>query len=230
MFPVTVSENISKIKSVNRVASGHSRFRDLYDPTATYNNATQYSDDVYIYENNVTNRSLVSLPTTLTGLQIYNKYILPMLNNSELKNYYYNRQGYTNAGYSSTTDFDNTTANITVVNSTTNDETNVFRWNQVTKGATGCSGYFTFNNGSSNYIQRVGLTQTNALRKASLNSLVEFISSPYKTGYINTITVVNGGTGYTSAPTVTIGGAGTGATATATVTSGAVTSLSLIHI
>ena len=227
VFPVTVSENISKIKSVNRVASGHSRFRDLYDPTATYNNATQYSDDVYIYENNVTNRSLVSLPTTLTGLQIYNKYILPMLSNPELKNYYYNRQGYTNAGYSATTDFDNTTANITVVNSTTNDETNVFRWNQVTKGATGCSGYLTFNNGSSNYIQRVGLTQTNALRKASLNSLVEFISSPYKTGYINTITVVNGGSGYTSAPTVTIGGAGTGATATATVTSGAVTAITI---
>ena len=33
-------------------------------------------------------------------------------------------------------------------------------------------------------------------------------------GYVDTITVVNGGTGYTSTPTVTIGGAGTGATAT----------------
>ena len=49
IFPVTVSENIRKIKSINRVHSGHSRFRDLYDPTATYNDATQYTDDGYVY-------------------------------------------------------------------------------------------------------------------------------------------------------------------------------------
>ena len=28
---LTASENIRKIKSVNRVHSGHSRFRDIYD-------------------------------------------------------------------------------------------------------------------------------------------------------------------------------------------------------
>lgn len=37
-------------------------------------------------------------------------------------------------------------------------------------------------------------------------------------GPVSTITLTNGGTGYTSAPTVTIGGTGTGATASATVT------------
>ena len=225
IFPVTVSENISKIKSINRVASGHSRFRDLYDPTATYNNATQYTDDVYTYENPVTQRSLVSLPSTLSGQQIFDIHILPMLSNPELKNFYYMRQGYTNAGYSSLTDFDNTTANITVVNSTTNDESNVYRWNQVTKGSNASSGYITLNSGSTNYIQRVGLTQTNALRKASLNSLVEFISTPYKKGYVDSITLAAGGTGYTSIPTVTISGAGTSATATATVVSGVVTAI-----
>ena len=227
IFPITVSENIAKIKSVNRVHSGHSRFRDLYDPTATYNDATMYADDGYIYENNVTNRSLITLPNTLTSEQLYNKYILPLLSNEELKNFYYNRQGYSSAGYSPTTDFNDTTDSITSVNATTNDETNVFRWNQITKGATSSSGYFTLNTGSGPYIQRVGLVQTNALRKASLGGLVEFISSPYKIGYVNTITVVNGGTGYTSAPTITIGGAGTGATATATVVSGIITAISV---
>ena len=47
LLSLTASENIRKIKSVNRVHSGHSRFRDIYDPTATYSDATQYSDDVY---------------------------------------------------------------------------------------------------------------------------------------------------------------------------------------
>ena len=90
-----------------------------------------------------------------------------MLSNPELKNFYYNRQGYTSTGYNSQSDFNNTTDGITVVNSTLNDETNVFRWNQVTKGANGCSGYFTYNTGGTAYVQRVGLTQTNSLKKAS---------------------------------------------------------------
>jgi hypothetical protein len=47
IYPFTVSENIRKIKSVNRVHSGHSRFMDFYDPTATYSDAIQYTDDAY---------------------------------------------------------------------------------------------------------------------------------------------------------------------------------------
>ena len=225
IFPATVSENISKIKSINRVHSGHSRFRDLYDPTATYNDATQYTDDGYLYENNVTQRNLVTLPSSLNGEQIYKTYIKPLLSNPEVKNFYYNRHGYTASSYSSVSDFSNTTDGITVVNSTVNDITNVFRWNQITKGSNGCSGYFTYNS----IVQRTGLTQTNSLQKASLNSLVEFISSPYKMGYISSATVNNGGTGYTGVPTVTITGAGSGATAIATVTSGVVTAIAITN-
>ena len=45
---------------------------------------------------------------------------------------------------------------------------------------------------------------------------------------VSSITVTNGGSGYTSAPTVTIsGGSGTGATATATVEGGAVTAVTI---
>jgi len=225
IFPTTVSENILKIKSINRVHSGHSRFRDLYDPTATYNNATQYTDDGYLYENNCTQRNLVTLPTSLSGEQIYKTYIKPLLSNAEVKNFYYNRQGYTASSYNANSDFSNTIAGITIVNSTVNDITNVFRWNQITKGANGCSGYFTYNS----VVQRTGLTQTNSLKKASLNSLVEFISSPYKMGYIASATVINGGTGYTGVPTISITGTGSGATATATVTSGVVTAIAITN-
>jgi len=225
IFPTTVNENILKIKSINRVHSGHSRFRDLYDPTATYNDATQYTDDGYLYENNVTQRNLVTLPSSLTGEQIYKTYIKPLLANQEVKNFYYNRHGYTASSYNSNTDFSNTTSGITIVNSTTNDITNVFRWNQITKGSNGCSGYFTYNS----VVQRTDLTQTNSLKKAGLNSLVEFISSPYKMGYIGSITVVNGGTGYTGTPTITISGAGSGATATATVTNNVITAIAVTN-
>ena len=225
IFPVTVSENIRKIKSINRVHSGHSRFRDLYDPTATYNDATQYTDDGYMYENNVTNRSLVSLPNSLNGEQIYKKYIRPMLGNAEVKNFYYTRQGYTSTTFNSNSDFNNTTSSIVFRNATETDITGVFRWNQVTKASGSSSGYFT----KDSIVQRTGLVQTNSLKKASLNSLVEFISAPYQMGYVKTITVVNGGAGYTGIPTVTVNGVGSGATATATVTSGAVTAITITN-
>lgn len=220
--PLTASENIRKIKSVNRVHSGHSRFRDIYDPTATYSDATQYSDDVYLYENGCTKRSVVSLPTPLNGTQIYDKYIKPRLADPEIFNFYYNRQGYSGVTYDSHKDFNNTRENITFFNSD-GSSNNVYRWNQITKGSGSCSGYITLNSN----IQRMGQTTTSVLRKADINGLVEFINAPYKTGYISQATVTEGGSGYTSTPTVTITGKGTGATAIATFANGEVTSVAI---
>ncbi|WP_250439886.1 hypothetical protein [Caballeronia sp. AZ1_KS37] len=49
-------------------------------------------------------------------------------------------------------------------------------------------------------------------------------------GFVKSISVTNGGTGYTTAPSVTIsGGGGTGATATATVSGGAVTAITITN-
>ena len=64
------------------------------DPTATYSDATQYADDVYVYENGCTKRSVISLPTSLNGTQVYDKYIKPKLVDPKIFNFYYNRQGY----------------------------------------------------------------------------------------------------------------------------------------
>ena len=220
IFPVTVSENIRKIKSINRVHSGHSRYRDLYDPTATYTDAIQYTDDAYLYENNITTRNIISLPSSLSGTSIFNKYIKPMLSHAEVSNFYYNRQGYSSTTNDALTDFTDTTDGITYLGTS---DANVFRWTQVTKGSNGSSGYLTYNSN----VQRVGLTATNSLKKADLNGLVEFISSPFKEGYLNVVTVTAGGSGYTSTPTVVITGKGTGATASCTVANGAVTSVAI---
>ena len=46
------------------------------------------------------------------------------------------------------------------------------------------------------------------------------VSAAVKHGVVDTISVVSGGSGYTSAPTVTTEGAGTGAAATATAAGG----------
>jgi len=220
--PLTASENIRKIKSINRVHSGHSRFRDIYDPTATYSDATQYTDDAYLYEKDVTNRSVISLPTSLTGYQIYDQYLKPLFCNPEIFNFYYNRHGWESTTHDAKTDFSDTSNGITVLNND-GSETNVYRWNQITKGSGSCSGYITYNS----VVQRLGLTTTSVLNKADVNGLVEFIDSPYKMGYLSLATVTSGGSGYTSTPTVTITGKGTGATATCTIANGAVTTVAI---
>lgn len=222
IMPLSASQNIRKIKSINRVHSGHSRFRDIYDPTGTYSDSTQYTDDVYLYENNVTKRSVISLPSSLTGAQIYDKYVKPMLGDPEIFNFYYNRQGWENTTFNAFKDFNNTTDGITVLN-TDGSETNVFRWSQITKGSDSCSGYITYNS----IVQRMGLEATNSLKKADLNGLVEFIDAPYKMGYISQATVTAGGSGYTSTPTVTITGKGTGATAICTISNGQVATVAI---
>ena len=222
IMPLTASQNIRKIKSVNRVHSGHSRFRDIYDPTGTYSDSTQYTDDAYLYEKNLTTRSVVSLPNNLSATQIYDKHLKPFLSHPEIFNFYYNRQGWSSTTHNAFKDFTDTTQNITVINSNGTDA-NTFRWNQITKGNNSCSGYITYNS----IVQRMGKTATNSLSKADVNGLIEFIEAPYKMGYISNAVITAGGSGYTSTPTVTISGKGTGATAICTIANGAVTSIAI---
>jgi hypothetical protein len=219
IFPVTVSENIRKIKSINRVHSGHSRFRDIYDPTATYSDAINFLNDGYLYEENVTTRSLISGSVGLNSEQIYSRYIKPQLSNPEVKNFYYNHHSY-NGTFTPSVQYTDADAGLTVVSS---DGTNVYRWNQVTKGANTCTGYITYNG----IVQRLGRTSTSSLHKADVDGLVEFITAPYKLGYVKTIEVTAKGSGYTGTPTVTIAGTGSGATAIANVISGEVQSITI---
>ena len=224
LFPLTVSENVRKIKSINRVHSGHSRFRDFYDPTATYSDASMYTDDGYIYKNDTTVSSVISLPTTTTPEQIFEKNIKPLLSDSEVKNFYYERHHYEleNTVFDAGTDYSDTTDAITVFNND-NSDTNVYRWNQATYGNNSSTGYLTYNG----FVQRLGDTGSYPMKKIKVNSIVEFITSPYKKGYIKEIQIVDDGSGYTSPPTVTINGSGSDAVATANINSGVVTSITI---
>lgn len=60
-------------------------------------------------------------------------------------------------------------------------------------------------------------------------SLQAIVQAAAVDGTIDSITVTNGGTGYSSAPSVAIVGNGTGATATATVSAGAVTDITITN-
>ena len=54
VFPYTKYNEISKIKSVNRTASGISRFLDIKDVTSKYSSTNVFCDDGYIYRTSIT--------------------------------------------------------------------------------------------------------------------------------------------------------------------------------
>lgn len=172
IFPLTVSENVRKIKSVNRVHSGHSRFRDFYDPTATYSDASMYTDDGYIYKNDVALRKNISIPTTLTAEQIFERHIKPLLNDPEVKNFYYYRHHYGFAGttYNANTQYSDTTSGLSY-----STEAGAYRWTQVTSGSNSSTGFLTLNG----VVQKIGPLGTGVANKMEVNAIVEFITAPY---------------------------------------------------
>jgi len=221
LYPLTVSNNIRKIKSVNRIHSGHSRFRDFYDPTATYSDATQYFDDGYLYTDEVTSRKIVSLPTNVNSESFYQKFIRPILNNPEVKNFYYHRHYYPTTGlHDRNKNYTKTTDGITYLAS---DEL-TFRWNQVTKSHKTCTGNIIRNG----VPQRLGDKGGTPLRKLEVNGLAEFVTAPFKMGYIKSIKILEGGSDYVDPPTVKINGVGTDAVLQAEVANGEVYSVSII--
>lgn len=212
ILPLTVSNNVKKIKSVNRTHAGHSRFIRLNDPTAHYQNVTMVADDGYIYGEDILERTSIALPTDMTSSQIFDFYIAELIQNPELFNLYYQKYNPFNVPYEPGI-VDNTTA---------------FQWQLVSADTNGCTGYIT----RAGIPERVGESITNAMEDVKVGSIVEFTESPWIDGSLGNsgevFDIVSGGYGYTTA-NVFIYGTGTGATATATIVDGAVTRVTITN-
>jgi len=87
-YLLTQSDQIAKIKSINRTHSGHSRFIDLMDPTGTYTNVTLYNTDGALTK---TETIVESNTNNIPAQSIFDNYIKTQLENSELANLYYDR-------------------------------------------------------------------------------------------------------------------------------------------
>jgi hypothetical protein len=92
--PLSVSQQIIKVKSVNRSSSGISRYFDLVDPTGKYSSTRLYANDGALYKENYESytRFSYSNRTDIEGV-IYND-IYSILKKTELRNYYYSKYSY----------------------------------------------------------------------------------------------------------------------------------------
>lgn len=158
IYPVTVSSNILKIKSVNRTHSGHSRFIDFNDPTAQYQSVNLMNQDGYVYTENVLKRIAAPIDNNLSNTQIFDTFISDILSDPETINFYYK--------------------NYPVVEKTEFEQFNNYVWQQVTTGPNSSSGYFTLTQSNITSVIRTGAaSEYSTMRTIKPNAILEFTDS-----------------------------------------------------
>lgn len=158
IYPVSVSSNILKIKSINRTHSGHSKYDDFNDPTGNYKNVNIFSKDGYIYTENILKRKIVTITENMSNTQLFDTYISDIINDDDMLNFYYK--------------------NYDPVEKTPNEENNVYEWQQVTTEPNSSSGYFTITQTNVTSIARVAdSSEYSLLRYIKPNAIVEFVDS-----------------------------------------------------
>jgi hypothetical protein len=171
VFPLTASENIRKLKSINRTHSGHSRFIDINDPTAQYQTVNTIVDDGYIYSENTLDRIAISLPTDLSETILFRKYIKDIIKNPEVINLFYKEY-----------------EPIDVFSSNINQ---VYKWQQETASNNTSTGFFT----QANIIQRIGPSMFTNTRHIQVGSIIEFEDSSGNTMWSRVTDVFQDGLG-----------------------------------
>lgn len=87
--PLSVSQQVLKVKAVNRSSSGISRYFDLVDPTGKYSSTNLFADDGVLYTEDyqITDSFSYYSKTDIEGV-IYNT-VNSILKKTEIRNFYY---------------------------------------------------------------------------------------------------------------------------------------------
>jgi hypothetical protein len=190
--PLSVTQEVAKVKAINRASSGISRYFDLVDPTGKYSSTNLFADDGILYQNVYTSdtRFSYSTRTDIEGV-IYNS-IFPILKKSNLRNFYY-------ANY------------VKTINPSL-----VILWYSLSSDSSSSTGYV---GASSTSPYKVGSSATNDLVYLVPQSLVRFAAPAgyyFNTKKKNTLTAIpssgivpTGGVTYIWAEVVSVTGDGT---------------------
>jgi hypothetical protein len=87
--PLAVSQEIIKVKSVNRTSSGISRYYDLLDATGKYSKTNLYGKDGILYTQTLTNKETFTFNTKTDIEGIIKTQIERILKDYKVKNFYY---------------------------------------------------------------------------------------------------------------------------------------------
>ena len=148
--PLSTNQEIAKIKTVNRSASGISRYLDLIDPTGKYSKTNLFADDGVIYQETYTADTSFTYASRTDVQSVIVNTIFEILTDPDLRNFYYSK--FTNIS----------TALLDIA------------WYNVTADTNFSSGYFGSSVDATPYI--VGTTTTTALKYATIGALVKFVA------------------------------------------------------
>jgi hypothetical protein len=87
--PLSSNLQVAKVKAVNRTSSGISRYFDLIDPTGKYSTTNLFGDDGILYREVYTSSTNFSFVTELDIQGVINNTVYDILNNPDLRNFYY---------------------------------------------------------------------------------------------------------------------------------------------
>jgi len=87
--PLSASLQVAKVKSVNRTSSGISRYFDLIDPTGKYSTTNLFGDDGILYQEVYTAANSFSFVSDVDIQGVINNTVYEILNNPDLRNFYY---------------------------------------------------------------------------------------------------------------------------------------------
>jgi len=88
--PLSVTQQIAKVKSINRTSSGISRYFDLKDPTGKYSSTNLYANDGVLYQDFYSQITTFQYTTKVDIEGVIYNTIYDLLQNIDLRNFYYN--------------------------------------------------------------------------------------------------------------------------------------------
>jgi hypothetical protein len=87
--PLAVSQQVAKIKAVNRTASGISRYFDLKDPTGKYSSTNLYATDGVLYQDSYVLYTKFNYATKTDIEGIIRNSVYDIIKKADLRNFYY---------------------------------------------------------------------------------------------------------------------------------------------
>jgi hypothetical protein len=149
LAPLGSSQNILKVKAVNRTSSGISRNFEIIDASGKYSSVNIYGSDGYIYKNEQEQTLSFKVNGRLEIINFIRQRIEPLFYQAGLYNFYLTKFNKINF-----TDFNTV-------------------WTQSTVDVNQSTGFFT--NSIDNSLLKVGIYTTNILKYLEIGSLIKFV-------------------------------------------------------
>jgi hypothetical protein len=155
VFPLSVNQEIIKVKSVNRVSSGISRYFDLKDTTGKYSNTNLFGTDGILYKEPITGSFKFSYNTRTDIENAVLNQIEPVLASRTIKDYYLDSYAFISLGVAFSS------------------------FTQVTSGTNISTGYIN-DNTQVNAIKKLGSATFSNLRYIIPGAMLKFTPPPGK--------------------------------------------------